>query len=109
MSKQIRRLYVSGSFCLDPEQRLLSYEGQPVLMAPKVFKTLLLLVEQSGRIVEKDEMMNVLWPDRYVEEANLTQNIFTLRKLLGEGQSREQYIETIPKRGYRFVAPSKRF
>lgn len=105
MSKQFRRFYVFGPFCLDPEQRLLSCEGQPVSMAPKVFETLLLLVEQSGRIVEKEEMMNVLWPDRYVEEANLTQNIFTLRKLLGEGQRKEQYIKTVPKRGYRFAAP----
>jgi TolB-like protein/DNA-binding winged helix-turn-helix (wHTH) protein/Tfp pilus assembly protein PilF len=76
-----------------------------VPLAPKVFETLLLLVEQRGSVVEKTEMINVLWPDRYVNEANLTQNIFTLRKLLGERESEGQYIETIPRRGYRFVAP----
>jgi DNA-binding winged helix-turn-helix (wHTH) protein/TolB-like protein len=102
-SKQFKRSYVFGSFHLDPEQKILLREGQPVPLAPKVFETLLLLVEQSGRVVGKEEMMNVLWPDRYVEEANLTQNIFMLRKLLSRGQGEEQYIETIPKRGYRFV------
>lgn len=103
-SKQFRRFYEFGRFRLDVEQKILLQEGQPVPLAPKVFETLLLLIEQKGRIVEKEEMMNVLWPDRYVEEANLSQNIFTLRKLLGESQKKENYIETIPKRGYRFVA-----
>lgn len=105
MSKQVRRFYEFGPFRLDPEQRVLSEEGQSIPVAPKVFDTLLLLIESNGRILEKGEMMNALWADISVEEANLTQNIFTLRKLLGKGQGNEQYIETIPKRGYRFVAP----
>lgn len=103
MSKRVARFYVFGPFRLDLEQKLLAQEGQSVPLPPKVFETLLLLLEQNGRIVGKEEMMKVLWPDRYVEEGNLTQNIFLLRKLLGEGQTKEQYIETIPKRGYRFI------
>lgn len=99
-----RHFYEFGSFRLDLEERVLSCEGESIPLAPKIFETLLILVERRGRIVTKEEMMTMLWPDRYVEEANLTQNIFTLRKLLGRGQNKERYIETIPKRGYRFVA-----
>jgi DNA-binding winged helix-turn-helix (wHTH) protein/tetratricopeptide (TPR) repeat protein len=104
MSKQLRHFYEFGPFRLDLEERLLSQEGQPIPLSPKVFETLVLLVERNGHVVGKDEMMTLLWPDRFVEESNLTQNIFMLRKSLGEGQSSAQYIETIPKRGYRFVA-----
>jgi DNA-binding winged helix-turn-helix (wHTH) protein/tetratricopeptide (TPR) repeat protein len=107
MSKQLRHFYEFGPFRLDLEERLLSQEGQPIPLPPKVFETLVLLVERNGRVVGKDEMMTLLWPDRFVEESNLTQNIFMLRKALGEGQSSAQYIETIPKRGYRFVASVK--
>lgn len=78
-----------------------------MLLAPKVFETLLLLVEHAGSVVEKSQMMSELWPDRCVEEANLTQNIFTLRNALGESESRDQYIENVPKRGYRFITPVK--
>lgn len=104
MGNHPKRLYEFGPFRLDLEEHLLLHQGQPVALPPKVFETLALLVEHSGRIMGKEEMMNLLWPDRYVEEANLTQNIFMLRKALAEGQ-KAQYIETIPKRGYRFVAP----
>lgn len=97
--------YKFGPFRLDTEQRLLFHDDRPVSLAPKVFETLLLLVQKAGNIVEKNLIMNELWPGRYVEEANLTQNIFTLRKVLGESESKDQYIETVPKRGYRFVAP----
>ncbi|HEX7313566.1 MAG TPA: tetratricopeptide repeat protein [Pyrinomonadaceae bacterium] len=104
MGNHPKRLYEFGPFRLDLEEHLLLHEGQPVALPPKVFDTLVLLVENSGRIIGKEEMMNLLWPDRYVEEANLTQNIFMLRKAMGEGL-KAHYIETIPKRGYRFVAP----
>lgn len=107
MSKQVRHFYEFGSFRLDLEQRLLTQGEQLIALAPKIFDTLLFLIERKARIVTKDEMMSMLWPDRYVEEANLTQNIFTLRKLLGKGMGKDQYIETIPKRGYRFSAPVK--
>jgi DNA-binding winged helix-turn-helix (wHTH) protein/Tfp pilus assembly protein PilF len=105
MENDASHFYEFGPFRLDVKQQLLLHEGQPIPLAPKVFETLLLLVERRGQVVGKAEMMNTLWPDRYVEEANLTQNIFTLRKLLGEDQDKKQYIETIPRRGYRFVAP----
>jgi len=73
----------------------------------KVFETLLALVQKSGEIVEKDELMQELWPDTIVEESNLTQNVFTLRKALGESKNDHHYIETVPRRGYRFVAVVK--
>lgn len=104
---RINLTYEFAPFRLDPEQHLLFHDDQPVSLAPKVFETLLLLVQRAGEVVEKNLIMGELWPDRYVEEANLTQNIFTLRKALGESESRDQYIETVPKRGYRFVAPVK--
>src|SRR4029453_11014 len=70
---------------------------------PKVVDTLLLLIENSGRVLEKDELIQKLWPDTFVEEANLTQNIYVLRKALNSGTDSENYIETIPRRGYRFA------
>src|SRR5215831_19014907 len=75
-----------------------------VPLTPKVFDTLLVLVERAGRVVEKTELMNLLWPDTFVEEGNLTFNISILRKTLGRNSENGQYIETIPRRGYRFVA-----
>ncbi|HEX8889425.1 MAG TPA: winged helix-turn-helix domain-containing protein [Pyrinomonadaceae bacterium] len=107
MGMRINHYYEFGPFRLDLEQRLLLHEERPVPLAPKVIETLLLLVERAGSVVEKSQMMSELWPDRYVEESNLTQNIFTLRKALGESESKDQYIETVPKRGYRFVKPVK--
>ena len=99
-----RLLYEFGSFLLDPVKRHLLREGEPVPLTRKVFETLLLLVQNGGKVLEKDEMMKILWPDTIVEEANLSQNIFTLRKTLGESPDEHKYIETIPRRGYRFVA-----
>ena len=93
-----------GPFRLDLSERLLLRNGKAVPLAPKLFETLVILVENSGRILEKDELMNRLWPDSFVEESSLAQNIFQLRKTLEEGTSGRQYIETIPKRGYRFAA-----
>lgn len=109
MSTPVTHFYEFGPFRLDLEQRLLlSHDGQPVALAPKIFETLLLLVERRGRVVLKEEAMRVLWPNSYVEESNLSQNIFMLRKILSEGSpGNEQYIETVKKRGYRFVCPIK--
>src|SRR5262249_36338181 len=104
MRKQIKQLYEFGPFCLDASERLLIRDGRVAPLPPKVFDTLLVLVENSGRVVSKDELMQSLWPDTFVEESNLTQNISQLRRALGDGTTDAQYIETIPKRGYRFVA-----
>src|SRR5262245_9013408 len=89
---------------MDTCQRLLMRNEEVVPVTPKAFDTLLVLVERSGRVVEKSELMNLLWPDTFVEEGNLTFNISTLRKALGKNSENGQYIETIPRRGYRFVA-----
>ena len=90
---------------MDSEKRILVRDGVPVPLGPKVAETLLVLVENAGRLVEKDELMQRVWPDAFVEEGNLNKNIFLLRKLLGEWSGGREYIETVPKRGYRFVAP----
>jgi eukaryotic-like serine/threonine-protein kinase len=104
MSLTIKRLYRFGDFMVDSDQRVLLRQGTPTPLTPKVFDTLLILVENSGRIVKKEELMNRLWPDSYVEEANLTFNIQQLRKSLGDNARKPQYIETVPRRGYRFIA-----
>lgn len=103
-AKEIR-VYEFGPFRLAVQERLLYRDGVPVRLTPKGLETLLLLVENHGRLAEKDELMKRLWPDTFVEESNLTFNISTLRKALGDNrESGERFIETVPKRGYRFVA-----
>ncbi len=97
-------LYEFGPFRLDPEDRLLLRNGSPVSLTPKTFDTLLLLVESSGKLVPKDELMRALWPDSFVDESNLTQTVFMLRKALGETGSDQRYILTASGRGYRFAA-----
>lgn len=96
--------YAFGPFVLDGAERLLRRGDEVVALTPKVFETLLVLVENHGRVVTKNVLMETLWPDVFVEESSLTQNISLLRKALGNGQSDQVYVETIPKRGYRFVA-----
>lgn len=105
--KQAHYFYEFGPFQVDLANRLLLRDDAPIPLAPKVLDALFVLVENSGRILEKEELMNQLWPDCFVEEGNLTQIIFQLRKALGESAAKQQYIETIPKRGYRFVADLK--
>jgi len=97
-------LYEFGPFRLDPEKQVLLRENQPVAITPKTFETLLILVRHSREVVSKDELMSELWPDSFVEEANLSQNIFMLRKALGETPEDRRYIVTLPGKGYRFVA-----
>jgi DNA-binding winged helix-turn-helix (wHTH) protein/tetratricopeptide (TPR) repeat protein len=97
--------YAFGPFLLNPVNRLLLREGKRVSLTPKAFDTLLLLVEGRGDLLSKEQLMTTLWPDTFVEEANLAQHIAMLRKSLSDGVNGEQYIETVPKRGYRFVAP----
>src|SRR6266446_4545054 len=100
-------LYSFGAFLLDPVEKVLSRDDHPVHLPPKAFETLLALVEKEGHVLEKAELLNRVWPNTFVEEATLAQNIFTLRKALGDGTNGREYIETVPKRGYRFVAPVK--
>lgn len=96
--------YDFGAFRVDPGKRLLLREGQPVALTAKAFDTLLALVENRGRVLEKDELMRLVWPDTVVEESNLSQNVFTLRRVLGEQPHQHLYIATLPRRGYQFVA-----
>ena len=98
-----KRVYEFGSFRLDAEERLLVRDGTPLPLTPKLFDTLLLLVENSSHLLSKDELMKKLWPDSFVEEANLTQNVSRLRKILEETPS-QRFISTIAGQGYRFVA-----
>jgi Tol biopolymer transport system component/DNA-binding winged helix-turn-helix (wHTH) protein len=104
MSLLINHFYRFGDFTLDTDQRVLLREGKPVAVTPKVFDTLLILVENSGRIVEKEEIMRRLWPDTFVEESNLTFNIQQLRKSLSDNARDPRYVRTVARRGYRFIA-----
>ena len=103
MTRPDNELFEFGSFRLDPAERLLLRDGRPVPLEPKVFETLLVLIRRGGRLVEKEELMQTVWPDCFVEESNLTRNISVLRKTLNRTDGAPQYIETVPKRGYRFV------
>ncbi len=103
MPSLINHFYRFGEFTLDADQRVLLRDGKPLLLAPKVLETLLTLVQEGGRIIEKEELMKRLWPDTFVEESNLTYCIVQLRKTLGDEARHPRYIETIPKRGYRFI------
>ena len=104
MTVQAKQFYEFGPYRIDRAERLLMRHGEVVPLTPKVFDTLLVLAENSGHILAKDEVMKTVWPDTVVEETNLTKNISTLRKALGESPDENKYIETIPWRGYRFVA-----
>ncbi len=97
------RVYLFGGFRLDAHERLLLCEGRPVPLTSKAFDTLLALVERSGRLVTKDELLRSVWPDAFVEENNLAQAISAVRRALAKGEGGEALIETVPKRGYRFV------
>lgn len=99
------QIFEFGEFRLDNTRRLLLKNGEVVPLTHKAFEMLALMVANSGRIVEKDELLREIWPDTFVEEGSLSRNISVLRKALGEGPSDHQYIQTIPKQGYRFVAP----
>src|SRR5258708_5314267 len=101
MSEPARDFYEFGEFKVDAVERLLLRRDQPVPLTQKVFDLLLLLVQNSGHVVEKDRLMREIWPDAFVEEGNLTQNISVLRKVLSDDG--RQYIQTVPRRGYRFV------
>src|SRR6185295_4308097 len=98
------RFYEFGPFRVDTAKRVLLREGEAVSLSPKAFDTLLMLVQHAGEVLEKDRLMDLLWPDSAVEEANLPLNVSALRKALGETPNERGYITTIPGRGYRFAA-----
>jgi DNA-binding winged helix-turn-helix (wHTH) protein len=97
--------YKFGEFVLDPRSRVLLRNGKPIVVTGKAWDTLEMLVQNQGRVLSKDELLARLWPDTVVEEANLAQAVFTLRKLLGDNSKSPCYIVTIPSRGYQFVSP----
>ncbi len=103
MNRRPLSFYEFGPFRINITERLLQHGNELVPLSPKVFDTLLILVENHGHVVEKRELMDLLWPDTFVEESSLTQNISLLRRALTSDETDRQYIETIPKRGYRFI------
>ena len=104
MAAQPKLIYEFGPFRLIPTERQLLRADQPVPLTPKTFDLLVVLVESSGHLIKKDELLKRIWPDSFVEEANLSVNMSALRRALGEGPEDHQYVETVPRHGYRFVA-----
>src|SRR6476620_6370573 len=100
-------LYEFGPFVLDARSRILFRDGATVRLPPKAFDTLLVLIQHGVRVVDKEQLLKEVWPDTFVEEGSLSRNIHELRRALGDDTSEPCYIETIPKRGYRFLASVK--
>ena len=96
--------YEFGPFQLDTGTCVLTRCGNTISLTPKAARILLMLVANAGHLVEKDKLLHEVWPDTFVEESNLSQNIFTLRRALGDERAGPRYIETVTRRGYRFVA-----
>lgn len=105
MGDPLKHFYEFGRFSVNTAERVLLRDGEVVPLTPKTFDILITLVESSGQVLSKDGLMKKVWPDSFVEEGNLTQNISLLRKALGEGQNGNQFIETVARRGYRFTQP----
>src|SRR6185295_13278739 len=105
MNPQIDHIYEFGEFRMETAERLLLGKQGPIFLTPKEFDTLLILVQQSGHLIAKDELIQRVWPDTTVEDGNLARNVWALRKALGDDKGEHSYIETIPKLGYRFLAP----
>jgi len=103
-----QHFYEFGPFHLDVEDRLLLRDGEYVPLTPKVFETLLPLVENAGHVLSKEDLIKKIWPDTFVEEVNLAKNVSSLRRVFG-GEESDRYIQTIPKRGYRFAAKVREF
>jgi TolB-like protein/DNA-binding winged helix-turn-helix (wHTH) protein len=104
MYKAVNNLYAFGPFVMDPSERLLHKGSTSLDLPPRAFDTLLALVSSDGHLLEKDALMRTVWGDTVVEESNLSQVVYLLRKALHDGENGERYIQTVPKRGYRFVA-----
>jgi Tol biopolymer transport system component/DNA-binding winged helix-turn-helix (wHTH) protein len=96
--------YQFGPFLIEVGERVLRRDGHPVALTPKTFDLLAALLERPGQLISKDELLEKVWPGTFVEESNLAYNVFALRKALGDTAENSQYIETVPKRGYRFTA-----
>lgn len=109
ITNQSNDVYEFGPFQLELSEHRLMCEGRPIPLTGKAFDTLRVLLERHGRLVPKQELMNAVWPESTVEENNLDRNISALRKVLGEQAPGESFIETVPRVGYRFVAPLTRF
>jgi len=107
MSQPAKHFYEFGPFRLAPAERLLLRQGQAVPLTPKSFDLLVVLVEHQGHMLSKEALMQTVWPESYVEEGNLTRNVSTLRRALGDGEGEQRYIETVPRHGYRFAAEVK--
>jgi eukaryotic-like serine/threonine-protein kinase len=105
MNADPKVVYEFGPFRMDPDKQVLLRDGQLIAVTPKAFETLLVLVRRGREVVSKDELLKEVWPDSFVEEANLSQHIFKLRKALGDTHEGERYIITLPGRGYRFAVP----
>ena len=105
MSGNLNNLYRFGDFRLDCRERVLWRGDDLVPLPPKAYEVLFRLVEGGGKIVSKEELMNAVWAETFVEEGNLPQNIYVLRRALGKNQNGADFIETVPRRGYRFAAP----
>ena len=108
MNQSQTKIYEFDDFRVDAGSRLLTKNGEQISLTPKVFDTLLYLVENSGKVIEKDELMREIWTDTIVEENNLSQNISTLRRILGEKRGEHRFIATIPGHGFKFVADVRR-
>ena len=105
MPRPSKHLYAFGEFRLDSVERALFHGSELVCLTPKALETLSALVRRAGHVVSKEELMQEVWPDTFVEEGNLKVNVSVLRKALGEGSNGHAFIETVPRRGYRFIAP----
>jgi TolB-like protein/Tfp pilus assembly protein PilF len=105
MGQHSKHVYQFGPFQIDRNERLLRRGSKVIPLAPKAIETLLVLAASGGRIVEKEELMKAVWPDTFVEEGGLARNVSLLRRVLGDGSGSIEYIETVPRRGYRFVPP----
>jgi DNA-binding winged helix-turn-helix (wHTH) protein len=105
MSFVNKHLYQFKDFRLDTKEKILMRDNEPVSLTPKMFEMLSVLVENHGKLIQKEELMKKIWADSFVEESNLTFNIRQLRKVLGDDAQNPTYIKTVPRHGYRFIAP----
>ena len=108
VSVRDKGIFRFGAFRMDAVRHCLARDGAPLKLPPKLFDTLLYLVEHAGRVVEKDELLTAVWDGRFVDEANLTQTVFLLRRALQADETTADFIVTVPGHGYRFVAPVRR-
>src|SRR5581483_3413777 len=103
MPQETSALYDFGAFRVDTVRRILLRDGQQLAITAKAFDTLEVLIRHRDRVLAKDELIKAIWPNTFVEEANLAQNVSALRKAFGEAPGENRYIATVPGRGYRFV------